>query len=117
MILVRRLVWFALATAVCGFLAATPVRAQRGAITLPRNLEQLTQHAAVIVRARISSARVEPDPAYPSLWTVEVTLHVEEVLKGQPGDTLTFRQFIWDLHDRANSAGYVRGEDVVLLLN
>lgn len=117
MILVRRLARFALGIAVCGFLAATPARAQRGAITLPRNLEQLTQQAAVIVRARVSAAHVEPDPDYPSLWTVEVTLHVEEVLKGHAGKTLDFREFIWDLHDRADSAGYVRGEDVVLLLN
>ena len=117
MSLVRRTALFALWIAVCGFLAATPVRAQRGAITLPRNLEQLTQQAAVIVRARVLNAHVEPDPDYPSLWTVEVTLHVEEVLKGKAGETLAFREFIWDLHDRADSAGYVRGEDVVLLLN
>ena len=115
--LFRRPALLALWIAMCALLAATPARAQRGAITLPRNLEQLTQQAAVIVRARVLNAHVEPDPDYPSLWTVEVTLHVEEVLKGKAGGTLAFREFIWDLHDRADSAGYVRGEDVVLLLN
>ncbi|MGH9698203.1 MAG: hypothetical protein ACRD52_01955 [Candidatus Acidiferrales bacterium] len=117
MILVRRLVRFALGVAVCGVLAANPAHAQRGAITLPRNLAQLTQQAAVIVRARVLNAHVEPDPDYPSLWTVEVTLRVEEVLKGKAGETLAFREFIWDLHDRADSAGYIRGEDLILLLN
>ncbi|MFZ0411701.1 MAG: hypothetical protein WAL51_09310 [Candidatus Acidiferrales bacterium] len=100
------------------FLAvAAPSLAQRGAITLPRNLAQLTNQSAVIVRGQIIGTRVEPLASYPSLWTVVVTLRVQDVLKGAPGQILTFRQFIWDARDRYDGAGYLRGQDIVMLLN
>jgi hypothetical protein len=96
---------------------AAPSGAQRGAITLPRNLAQLTSQSAVIVRGQIVATRVEPLASYPDLWTVVVTLRVSDVLKGNPGSTLTFHQFIWDQRDRFDAAGYLRGQDVLLLLN
>jgi hypothetical protein len=91
--------------------------AQRGAVTLPRNLVQLTDRAATVVHGRVTYAHVEPHPQYHNLSSVVVTLSVEEILKGTAGAILTFRQFIWDPRDWADRAGYQEGEDLVLFLN
>ena len=89
---------------------------QRGALTAGRNLADLVGEAGVIVRGRIVSTRVEPHPQFSALWTVVVTLQVDETLKGQPGNTYTFRQFIWDPRDREDAAGYLKGQNLLLLL-
>lgn len=94
-----------------------PAAAQRGAITVPRNLAELNSQAAVIVHGRVVNARVEPHPDFPSLHTVVVTLKVEDLLKGQAGLTFTFRQFIWDIRDRWDNAGYRKGQELVLLMS
>lgn len=90
--------------------------AQRGAMTVPRNLSEMVDEAGIIFRGQVISAKVEPHPDYPALWTVVVTLRVEEALKGTPGNTYTYRQFIWDPRDREDAAGYRAGKDVLLLL-
>jgi len=51
------------------------------------------------------------------MWTVVVTLRVEEALKGSVGEEYTFRQFIWDARDRATAAGYRKGQLLLLLMN
>lgn len=96
---------------------AAPATAQRGALTQPRNLAQLEEQSATILRGRVVSAFVEPHPQYAHIHTVLVTLHVEESLKGAPGTTYTFRQFIWDARDRFDSAGYRKGQHLLLLMN
>ena len=95
---------------------ATPALAQRGALTIPRNLDQLTDRSAVIVRGTVISARVEKHPAFGSLDTVLVTLQVGETLKGEAQDTFTFRQYIWDIRDRYDAAGYRKGDDLLLMM-
>jgi hypothetical protein len=97
--------------------ATSPLLAQRGAITVSRNLADLTHQASVIVRGHVISARAEQDPNLNNLWTVVVSVHVEEVLKGSAGSTLTFRQFIWDSRDRDDAAGYRKGQYFLLMLN
>jgi len=97
-------------------LASVPALAQRGAITVSRNLSQLTDRAATIVRGHVISARVEKHPDFQNLRTVVVTLRVKETLKGETGDTFTFRQYIWDIRDRADAAGYQKGQDLLLLM-
>jgi hypothetical protein len=89
---------------------------QRGAIAAPRNLAEMVDEAGIIVRGQIVSAKVEPHPDFPALWTVVVTLRVDESLKGQPGGKYTFRQFIWDPRDREDAAGYRTGNNLLLLL-
>src|ERR1043166_3597559 len=91
--------------------------AQRGAITLPRNLTQLTSRAATVVHGRVIYAQVQAHPQYQNLSSVVVAISVEDVLKGAAGKTLTFRQFIWDPRDRADAGGYREGEEFVLFLN
>ncbi len=98
------------------FLLGLPVAAQRGAIVLPQNLAELVDQSAVIVRGQVIGARVEPHPELKGLSTVVVTLRVEETLKGQAGATFTFRQFIWDMRDRFDAAGYRKGDYLLLLM-
>lgn len=89
---------------------------QRGALTASRNLDDLAAEAGVIVRGRIVSTRVEPHPQFTALWTVVVTLQVDEAIKGQIGNSYSFRQFIWDQRDREDAAGYQKGQRLLLLL-
>jgi hypothetical protein len=97
----------------CSALAA---RAQRGAITAQRNLSEMVDEAGVILRGQVMSARVEPHPQFSALWTVVVTLQVDETLKGQASTTYTFRQFIWDPRDREDAAGYSKSAPLLLFL-
>jgi hypothetical protein len=109
--------WFAGALLSVLLLVPLPALAQRGALVQPRNLGELVAQSTTIVRGAIISARVEPHPDLNNLSTVVITLRVRETLKGEAGETLTFRQFIWDVRDKYDAAGYRKGEDVLLLLN
>jgi hypothetical protein len=91
--------------------------AQRGALTAPRGLADLVGDAGLIVRGQIVSTRVEPHPQFAALWTVVVTMQVDETIKGQAGSSYTFRQFIWDPRDREDASGYRKGQKVLLLLS
>jgi hypothetical protein len=91
--------------------------AQNTALTAPRNLAQLSQQAATIVRGNVTSVRIEPHPQLANLTTVVVSLRVTQSLKGNSGSVLTFRQFIWDIRDKYEAAGYRKGQDLLLLLN
>jgi hypothetical protein len=90
--------------------------AQRGALTAPRSIDQLSQEAAVIVHGHVVSAKVEPHPQLRNLMTVLVTMQVEETLKGTAGKQFQFRQYIWDLRDQIDAARYGKGEDLLLML-
>ena len=90
---------------------------QRGALTVPRNIAELTQQSERIVRGRVMSSSVERHPELKNLWTVVTTLRVEETLKGAPAETLTIRQFIWDVRDHMDGAVFRKGQHVLLLLN
>ncbi len=91
--------------------------AQRGAITLPRNLSEITKAADRIIQGKVVSAKVEAHPDYSNLKTLLVTLQVDDVLKGALVKTFTFREFIWDVRDISDAAGYRAGDEVVLFLN
>ncbi len=96
--------------------ATAPAFAQRGAMTAPRNLDQMTDRAANILRGTVVSAQVEKHPELTNLDTVVVTLRVRETLKGDASGTFTFRQYIWDVRDRHDAAGYRKGQDLLLLM-
>lgn len=97
-------------------LLAPPAQAQRGALVLQQDLAELVAQSATIVRGHVISARVEPHPQFQNLDTVVVTLRVAEVLKGQAGSTYTYRQYIWDIRDRFDAAGYRKGQHLLLLM-
>ncbi len=85
-------------------------------MVLPQNLAELVDESATIVRGRILSARIEPHPELTNLTTVVVAVQVEATLKGEAGQTFTFRQYVWDIRDKQNAAGYRLGQRVLLLL-
>ena len=99
------------------FCVSSAAHAQRGAITLPRNLADLSSNAGQIIQGRVVSATVEPDPRYNHLQTLVLTLAVHDVLKGQAPATFTFREFLWDIRDISDHAGYHLGDEVLLFLN
>jgi hypothetical protein len=103
--------------ALLALLACSLAVAQEGAVTVPRNLAELTAQAQTIVRGTIISAVVEPHPTLTNLKTVLVTMHVDKALKGRADKTLTYRSFIWDYRDKLTAGGYRKGEQVILLLN
>ena len=92
-------------------------RGQRGAVTLPRNLVDLSTGANQIIQARVVAATVEADPRYTNLQTLVLSLAVEDVLKGQAPTSLTIREFLWDVRDISDRAGYRAGDEIVLFLN
>jgi hypothetical protein len=91
--------------------------AQRGAMTVQRNLAQLADRADVIIRGHVLSAKSEPHPELRGLQTIVVTLQVSERLKGNSPEIYTFRQYIWDIRDRFNTAGYRKGQHLLLMMN
>jgi len=98
----------------CMVLAA-PAWAQQGALTVPRNLQQLTDRAAHIVRGNVVSARMERHPEL-GLPMLVLTMHVRETLKGPHRETVTFRQYIWDYRERTSAASFRKGDDLLLLM-
>jgi hypothetical protein len=94
-----------------------PAFCQRGAITAPVSLDQMTRRADRIVHGSVMSVRVEPHPQLTNLSTVVITMQVQDTLKGKPSTTLTFRQFIWDLRDKQDAARYLKGQELLLFLN
>jgi len=99
------------------FIAASPAFAQRGAMTVPRNLEQMVSKSADIVRGSVLSARVEKHPELDNLDTLVVKLKLNETIKGSARGTYVFRQYIWDMRDRKDAAGYHKGQEYILLMN
>jgi hypothetical protein len=65
----------------------------------------------------VVSARIEPHPQLANLTTVVVSLRVTQSFKGNSGSVLTFREFIWDIRDKYDAAGYRKGQDLLLVLN
>ena len=94
---------------------SAPAAAQQGALTIPRNIQQLTDRAETIVRGNVVSAHIETHPEL-GIGMRVVTLKVHETLKGAERDTLVFRQYVWDVRERLESASYRKGDEVLLLL-
>ncbi len=96
---------------------AIPAFSQRGAVTVPVSLDQMTHRADRIVHGSVISARVEPHPQLTNLSTVVITMQVQDTLKGKAAQTLTFRQYIWDMRDKQDAARYLKGQELLLFLN
>jgi hypothetical protein len=94
-----------------------PAWAQQGALTIPRNLQQLTDRAAHIVRGNVTSAHVEMHPELRNLHTVVVTIRVKETLKGPVHRDFTFRQYVWDMASMEGQPSYRKGDELLLLMN
>jgi len=80
------------------------------------NLAYLAQRADVIVQGRVKSVRHEPLPGYPNIPTVEVTLEVENMIRGPAGGTYTFREVRLGGRPKEGKQGYSVGERLLLFL-
>ena len=98
------------------FAFVLPATAQRGAVTRQQTLSEMVGEASTIVEGRILDAHVEPHPQFSNLTTLVVRMQVEKTLKGSPGKIFTFRQYIWDVRDRYDNAGYHSGGEELLLM-
>ena len=98
------------------FVASTYAPAQRGALTTPESIDELTQQSTLIVHGYVTSAKVEPHPQFRNLMTVLVTMNVEDTLKGSSQKNLQFRQYIWDIRDQLDAAKYAKKQELLLML-
>ncbi len=96
--------------------SAGPAKAQQSARVMQRNLAEMVDEAATIVRGRVLSARVELHPQLHGLQTLVLTLRVAEVLKGEASREFTFRQWLPGLRDQSGRLQYKTGQEVLLLL-
>jgi len=99
------------------FLFSSGAYSQQHAQTAPADLDQLVQNAAVILRGEVISAAIERHPQFSNIQTVVVTISVKRVLKGEAPAIYTFRQFVWDMRDAADAAGYRKAGELLLFLN
>jgi hypothetical protein len=106
----RRWLALALSAAVAPALAATVIKL---------SMEELTQRADVVVRARVRSAASSRDPATGRIWTF-TELDVSESIKGDASKAITVRQpggVVDGIgQEVAGTARFSPGEDVVLFL-
>ena len=90
--------------------------AQEEALRIHRDIVDLTDEAAIIVHGTVISSQVEPHPQFKNLNTVLVTMSVSDSLKGTPQKSITFRQYVWDLHSIDANGGYHKGQELLLFL-
>ena len=107
---------FAILVVALALACSAPALAQQGGMTVPLDLARMVDESENVVLARVTSVKSEKHPDLQNLDTVVVTLDILEPLKGAPGSTYTFRQYVFDVRDRDSKLGYRVGEEVVLLL-
>lgn len=95
-------------------LSASPLAAQF--MARPVNLAYLSQRADVIVQGRVKSVREEYLSGYPNIPTVEVTLDIDQMVRGPAGKTYTFREVFLGLRSREGKQGYKVGQQLFLFL-
>lgn len=81
-----------------------------------RTIDELTDEAAFIVHGHVTAVRLESHPELKNLQTVVVSMHVDDVLKGQVRREFSFRQFVWDVHSLYDSPGYRKRQELLLFL-
>ena len=100
--------------ALATILAASPLQAQF--MVRQVNLSYLAQRADVIVQGKVTEVRYEGLPGYSNIPTVEVTLNVENMVRGPAGSTYTFREALMGLQPKTGKQGYLVGQRLFLFL-
>ncbi len=100
----------------CLILFPPPALAQQSARVMQRNLAEMVDEAATIVRGRVTRVEIERHAELDGIQTLVLTLRVDEVLKGDAGREFTFRQWLPGIRDRAALLQYKLGQEVLLLL-
>ncbi len=85
-------------------------------LTVPVNLSYLSQRADIIVQGRVTGIRQEYHTEFTNIPTVEVTLEVENMLRGPSGRTYTFREALIGIKARNTKQGYKVGQRLMLFL-
>ncbi|MEJ2246995.1 MAG: hypothetical protein P8Y80_13105 [Acidobacteriota bacterium] len=85
-------------------------------LTLPVNVSYLSRRADIIVQGRVVDVRYENLPGYANIPTVEVSLEVENMLRGPEGHTYTFREVLIGLKAREGKNTYHVGERILVFL-
>jgi hypothetical protein len=80
------------------------------------DLPYLAQQAAIIVQGRVVEVRYEGHPDYPHIPTVFVTLQVERMLRGNPSERFSFRQYLPGLPGRTGKREYAVGQRLLLFM-
>jgi hypothetical protein len=106
----------ALVAVLAAFFGVVQTSAQHGALTVQVDLARMVDDSENVVLGRVTNVVAEKHPQFENLDTVVVTLQVIEALKGTPGATLSFRQYVFDITDLNAKLDYRIGEEVVLML-
>lgn len=85
-------------------------------LTRSVNLTYLSQRSDVIVQGRVAHVTHRSLAGYPNIPTVEVTLEVENMLRGPQSRTYTFREVFLGLRAREGKDGYQIGQRLLLFL-
>jgi hypothetical protein len=95
-------------------LSACPLMAQL--MVQQVNLAYLSQRADIILEGRVTKVVQEPLPGYPNIPTVEITLSVDQSLRGPAVKTYTFREILFGLKSRSGKRTYGVGQRLFLFL-
>ncbi len=85
-------------------------------IAQPVDLPYLCQRADVIVQGQVVHVLEANLPGHPNIPTIEVTLDVEEMLRGKAGKRYTFREVVIGLRPREGKQAYRIGQRLMLFL-
>jgi len=80
------------------------------------DLPYLAEQAATIVQGRVVEVRYEGHPDYPHVSTVFVTLEVERMLRGNPAERFSFRQYLAGPLARMGKPEYAVGQRLLLFM-
>ena len=80
------------------------------------DLPYLAERAATIVQGRVVEVRYEGHPDYPHVSTVFVTLEVERMLRGNPAERFSFRQYLAGPLGRKGKPEYAVGQRLLLFM-
>jgi hypothetical protein len=103
-----------LAPPLCILLVSCALQAQFRAKQV--NLAYLTQRADVIVQGRVTEVVHETLPQYPNLYTLRITLSVDDMMRGPAGKTYTFREIYLGTRAKEGKKSYQTGQHLLLFL-
>ncbi len=108
--------WLALGLAALVLVALTADLAKAQFLYRHIDLPYLAERAATIVQGRVVEVRYEGHPDYPNVSTVFVTLEVERILRGNPAERFSFRQYLAGPLARVGKPEYAVGQRLLLFM-
>jgi hypothetical protein len=109
---IKALRWFA--PPLCLLLISCALQAQF--LVKPVNLTYITQRADIIVRGHVTEVVHETLPNFPNIYTLRVTLSVDDMMRGPSGNTYTFREIFLGRRAQEGKLKYQAGEHLLLFM-